>query len=78
MGKSTMSTPEFTYQKPFPTGQDSTQYRLLSKDHVSVKEFNGQPVLVVEPSGNRENVRLKRDVSIGLRSGGGEPVTSES
>ncbi|HSH09579.1 MAG TPA: fumarate hydratase [Oceanipulchritudo sp.] len=46
-----MSTPPFIYKKPFPVGEDTTQYRLLTKDHVSVTEFNGQPVLVVEPEG---------------------------
>jgi len=46
-----MSTPAFIYKKPFPLGEDTTQYRLLTKDHVSVQEFNGQPVLVVEPEG---------------------------
>ncbi len=41
----------FHYQEPFPLGPDTTQYRLLTKDHVSVAEFAGQPVLKVEPAG---------------------------
>ena len=44
-----MGTPEFYYQEPFPLGKDKTKYRLLSKDGISVKEFNGQEVLVVDP-----------------------------
>jgi fumarate hydratase class I len=46
-----MTTKAFTFKKPFPLGEDTTQYRLITKDHVSVKEFNGQPVLVIEPEG---------------------------
>lgn len=44
-----MATPAFYYQEPFPLGKDKTKYRLLSKDGISVKEFNGQEVLVIEP-----------------------------
>ncbi|MEX0332744.1 MAG: fumarate hydratase [Puniceicoccaceae bacterium] len=46
-----MSTPEFIYKKPIPLGEDKTEYRLLTKDHVSVTEFDGKEVLVVEPEG---------------------------
>ncbi|RFC44611.1 MAG: class I [Verrucomicrobia bacterium] len=44
-----MATPAFTYQEPFPHGSDSTAYRLLSKEGVRVGEFEGTPVLRVEP-----------------------------
>lgn len=44
-----MTTPEFFYQDPFPLGKEKTKYRLLSKDGISVKDFNGQKMLVVEP-----------------------------
>jgi len=44
-----MATPPFHYQKPFPLGKDETEYRLLTKDHVTLAEFNGQPVLKVDP-----------------------------
>ncbi|MEN3942650.1 fumarate hydratase [Prosthecobacter sp. SYSU 5D2] len=44
-----MPTPPFHYQELFELGQDDTEYRLLTKDHVSVKEFNGKEVLCVEP-----------------------------
>jgi fumarate hydratase class I len=37
------------YQEPFPTGKDTTEYYLLTKDHVSVGEFEGKEVLKVEP-----------------------------
>ncbi|MEO0415102.1 MAG: fumarate hydratase, partial [Verrucomicrobiota bacterium] len=42
-----MST--FEYQKPFPLGEDKTEYRLVSKDHVEEVEFDGQKVLKVDP-----------------------------
>lgn len=44
-----MATPEFFYQDPFPLGKEKTKYRLLSKDGITVKDFNGQKMLVVEP-----------------------------
>ncbi|MGA1205008.1 MAG: fumarate hydratase [Opitutales bacterium] len=63
-----MSTPAFEYHKPFPTGEDQTEYRLVTKDHVSVKEFNGQPVLVVEPEGLELLANeAMRDISFMLR-----------
>ena len=36
-----MSKVEFTYQAPFPLGEDKTEYYLLSSDHGSVGEFEG-------------------------------------
>jgi fumarate hydratase class I len=46
-----MTTKAFTYKDPFPLGEDTTNYRLITKDYVSVKEFDGKPVLVVDPKG---------------------------
>lgn len=48
-----MATPEFHYQDPFPLGKDDTQYRLITKDYVSVSEFEGKPVLKVAAEGLR-------------------------
>ena len=45
-----MATPGFKYQDPFPLGPDSTKYRLLSKDGVSVATFDGKEVLKIDPS----------------------------
>ncbi len=39
----------FHSQDPFPPGPDTTTYRLLTKEHVSVAEFDGKPVLKVAP-----------------------------
>ncbi|MBC8439424.1 MAG: fumarate hydratase [Deltaproteobacteria bacterium] len=40
---------EFKYETMFPLGEDRTEYRLLTKDHVRLKEFEGKEVLMVEP-----------------------------
>ena len=44
-----MSKKPFIYQNPFPLSHDDTEYYLLTKEHVSVAEFDGQEVLKVEP-----------------------------
>ncbi|HDR2376640.1 TPA: class I fumarate hydratase [Enterobacter asburiae] len=44
-----MSNKRFFYQNPFPLSHDDTEYYLLTKEHVSVAEFDGQEVLKVEP-----------------------------
>ncbi len=44
-----MSTKPFHYQDPFPLAHDDTEYYLLSREHVSVAEFEGQQILKVEP-----------------------------
>ncbi|ADR18898.1 fumarate hydratase [Calditerrivibrio nitroreducens] len=44
-----MATPEFYYQDPFPLGPDKTEYRLLSKEGVTVSEFEGKPILKIDP-----------------------------
>lgn len=43
--------PEFKYQHPFPLGPDDTEYYLLTKDYVSVSDFEGTPVLKVAKEG---------------------------
>ena len=44
-----MSNKPFFYQNPFPLAHGDTEYYLLTKEHVSVAEFEGQEVLKVEP-----------------------------
>lgn len=46
-----MATPPFKYQEPFPMGKDETEYYLLTNEHVSVSEFEGNQILKVEPEG---------------------------
>lgn len=42
-----MSNKPFIYQNPFPLAHDDTEYYLLTKEHVSVAEFDGQEMLKV-------------------------------
>jgi fumarate hydratase class I len=42
-------TAPFIYEPLLNLGTDDTQYRLLTKDHVQVKQFDGQDVLCVAP-----------------------------
>ena len=41
------TTPEFKYAPMFQTGKDETEYYLLTKEGVSVAEFNGKEILMV-------------------------------
>ncbi|MDD2961602.1 MAG: fumarate hydratase [Muribaculaceae bacterium] len=62
------TTPEFKYQAPFPLGTDDTEYYLLTKDHVSIGEFEGQPILKVAKEGLTMLANTAfRDVSFLLR-----------
>ncbi|MCP3875059.1 MAG: fumarate hydratase, partial [Desulfobacteraceae bacterium] len=42
---------DFKFDTMFPLGDDTTEYRLLTKDHLRVKEFEGKEVLMIEPEG---------------------------
>ncbi len=65
-----MPTSEFNYQDPFPLGKDTTEYYLLTKDHVKVSEFDGQRVLKVDGEGlTKIAVAAMRDSAFMLRTG---------
>ena len=49
--KGDLKAPPFIPQEPFPIGPDRTQYRLLTRDFVSLRSFNGMDMLKVEPEG---------------------------
>ena len=69
------ATPEFKYQHPFPMGEDKTEYYLLTKDYVSVSEFEGTPVLKVAKEGLTMMANQAfRDVSFLLRRSHNECV----
>ena len=40
-----MADAEFKYQEMFPHGKDETKYRLITKEGVSVSEFEGRKIL---------------------------------
>jgi fumarate hydratase class I len=44
-----MSDKPFFYQDPFPLGPDTTEYECISTDHISLSEFEGKPILKIEP-----------------------------
>ncbi len=70
-----MATPPFKYQKPFEMGKDDTEYYLLTKDYVSVSEFEGKEILKVAPEGlTALSNAAFRDVSFMLRRAHNEQV----
>jgi fumarate hydratase, class I len=68
---------EFSYQDPCPLGADRTEYRLLTKDYVSVADFEGNEMLKVVPEGLAylANQALK-DVSFLLRTSHHEQIAA--
>ena len=44
-----MSDLAFDYHPIFPLGEDSTIYKKLSDQHVSLDEFDGKPILKIDP-----------------------------
>ena len=66
---------EFKYQPMFPLGKDKTEYYLLTKDYVSVSEFEGNPILKIEKEGLTAMTNAAfRDVSFMLRREHNEQV----
>lgn len=64
-----MATKPFRYQEPFPMGKDTTEYYLLSKEGVSVSEFEGKEILKVAPEALTALARQAfRDVAFMLRT----------
>ena len=69
------NAPEFKYAPMFQMGKDDTEYYLLTKDYVSVGEFEGHPVLKVAPEGLTAMANAAfRDVSFMLRRSHNEQV----
>jgi fumarate hydratase class I len=69
--------PQFVYQDPLPLGKDTTQYRLLTRDYVSVSQFAGKEILKIEPEALTvlANEAI-RDVSFLLRTAHLEKVAA--
>ena len=67
--------PDFKYAPMFQLGPDTTEYYLLTKDHVSTAEFEGHPILKVEREGLKKMTRQAfRDVAFLLRRAHNEQV----
>ncbi|WP_419655849.1 FumAB: fumarate hydratase class I (fumarase) [Desulfosarcina variabilis str. Montpellier] len=61
---------EFKFTELLPLGEDDTPYRLLTNDHVSTAQFDGNTILKVAPEGlERLAEAAFRDVSHLLRPG---------
>ena len=70
-----MATKPFKYQPMFEKGKDTTEYYLLTKDYVSVSEFEGKPILKIEKEGLTAMANAAfRDVSFMLRRSHNEQV----
>ena len=55
---------EFSFQTLFPLGEDTTEYRRITTDHVAVSSFDGRPMLTVAPEGLTQLAEAAfRDVS---------------
>lgn len=46
-----MAKKPFVYQEAFPLSKDTTEYYLLTKEHVSTAEFDGKEILKIAPEG---------------------------
>ena len=70
-----MANPEFKYRPMFQLGKDDTEYYLLTKDYVSLGEFEGKPILKVEKEGLTAMANAAfHDVSFMLRRSHNEQV----
>ncbi len=69
------NTPEFKYAPMFQVGRDETEYYLVSKDGVSVSEFEGKEILKVSKEAlTRLTEQAFHDVSFMLRRAHNEQV----
>ena len=51
--------PEFKYAPMFQLGKDDTEYYLLTKEYVSVGDFEGHPILKVEAEGLTQMINTR-------------------
>ena len=66
---------DFNYQKPFPLGEDKTEYRLVTSDYVTTEKLGDQKFLRVAPEGLTQLAsEAMRDISFFLRSTHNEKV----
>lgn len=71
----TQQVPEFEYAPMFQHGEDTTEYVLVSKEGVSVSEFEGKPILKVSKEGLTQLMRRAfTDVNFLLRPKHNEQV----
>ena len=69
------NNPEFRYAPMFQLGKDETEYYKLTSDYVSVGEFEGKPILKIEPEALTMLAQQAfRDVNFLLRRSHNEQV----
>ena len=69
------TTPEFKYAPMFQTGEDKTEYYLLTKEGVSTSEFEGKTILKVSKEALTQLTNTAfRDVNFLLRRSHNEQV----
>ena len=68
-----MANPEFKYAPMFQLGEDKTEYRLISKEGVSVGDFEGNQILKVSPEALEQAFH---DVNFMLRRAHNEQVAA--
>ena len=69
------NNPEFRYAPMFQLGEDKTEYYKLTSDYVSVGEFEGKPILKIEPEALTMLAQQAfRDVNFLLRRSHNEQV----
>ena len=69
------NNPEFRYAPMFQLGKDDTEYYKLTSDYVSVGEFEGKPILKIEPEALTMLAQQAfRDVNFLLRRSHNEQV----
>lgn len=62
------NTPDFKYTPMFQIGKNETEYYLLSKEGVSISEFEGKPILKITPEAlTMLSQQAFKDVSFHLR-----------
>lgn len=68
---------DFIYEKQYQITGDHTKYRLLTKDFVSLSDFEGRPILKVDPKGlELLAARAVSDISFYLRTSHLEKLAS--
>ena len=72
-----MANPEFKYAPMFQLGEDKTEYRLISKEGVSVGDFEGNQILKVSPEAlELLTTQAFHDVNFMLRRAHNEQVAA--
>ena len=60
---------EFFFQEPYPITSDTTEYRKISSDYVSIEQLGSREILMIDPKGlELLSQEAMKDVSFYMRS----------